>query len=756
MNKAVSHPQRPDEERVRALDVLEHGEPIYVLDAQFRYVLVDRAQEQSSGKSRQETLGRCIWDVWPAAADRRLKFWDTYHRVMRTREPERFEEYFAPLEIWVDVQVFPTSEGGLAVFFHRIDDRKRAEAALRESNALLRAISDASDDVIFAKDRLGHFTFANPATLDMIGKPLDQVLGHTDVELLDDRQTALRVMETDRRIMESGEATLLEEVLPRADGTARVWSSRKTPYRDVDGRVVGLLGISRDITEGQSAEADRAQLARQRRLALDAARLGWWHYDPQDRVASFDEGYRRIFGVQGERQSVDILLKLIHPEDLPRVWSAVEAALDPSHPQAFAVEYRITRPDGCLRWVEAHGLAEFEGQGPDRHAVSFVGTVADITERKHAEDALRASEARLREVDRHKTEFLGVLSHELRNPLEPIRNSVTVMSRVAPGSRQARQAVAIIDRQVNQMAHLIDDLLDVTRISRGKFRLQRENIDLNALVASVAGDLQSLFSRGEIAFQAAIADERLYIDADRTRVAQIIGNLLHNAAKFTPTGGHAQLSLTREGDDAVIDVRDDGVGIDSELHDQLFEPFVQAEKTLHRSRGGLGLGLALVKGLVELHGGRVCVRSDGAGSGSTFEVRLPLARPAAAPLRPDPQVTRIRRILVIEDNQDAALSLKDVLELDGHSVDVAFDGVDGLAKARALDPDVVLCDIGLPGLDGYGVARALRADSCHTPLVALSGYALPEDVERSRRAGFDHHLAKPADLRALQTLLNRF
>ena len=740
--------------------MLEHGEPIYVLDAQFRCVLINKAQEKTTGIPRGELLGRCIWDVWPTAADPRLKFWDVYHRVMRTRVSERFEERFAPLDLWVDVQVFPTAEGGLAVFFHRIDDRKQAEAALRESAALLGVISDASSDVIFAKDRAGRFTFANPATLKLIGKPLAAVMGHTDAEVLEDREVALRLMETDRRIMEAGEATLVEEAVPLPDGTVRIWSSCKTPYRDFEGRVVGLLGISRDITESKQAEADRAQLARQRRLALDAARLGWWHYDPVDRVATFDEGYRRIFGVQGARRPVDELLKLIHADDLKRVWAAVEAALDAANPQPYAVEYRIHRPDGAQRWVEAHGLPEFEGQGSARHAVSFVGTVADITERKHAEEALRAREAQLREADRRKNEFLGVLSHELRNPLAPIRNSVTIMDRVPAGSPQARHALQVIDRQVNQLARLIDDLLDVTRISRGKFRLQRETIELNSLVRSAAGDLHSLFVRGEIGFEVQVPEEPLYVNADRTRLAQIIGNLLQNAAKFTPAGGHARLSLARDDDGlAVIEVRDNGAGIEPELLDRVFEPFLQAENTLDRSRGGLGLGLALVKGLVELHGGTVTGLSEGVGRGSTFVVRLPLHEAATAP-HPHVDATATaaaHHILIIEDNQDAALSLKEVLELDGHDVDVAFDGVDGLAKARALCPDVVLCDIGLPGLDGYGVARGLRADPRlgRTPLVALSGYALPDDVERSREAGFDHHLAKPPDLRALAAILAR-
>jgi two-component system CheB/CheR fusion protein len=378
-------------------------------------------------------------------------------------------------------------------------------------------------------------------------------------------------------------------------------------------------------------------------------------------------------------------------------------------------------------------------------------------DRKRDEAALRESEEKLREADVRKNEFLGVLSHELRNPLAPIRNSLYILGRTPPGSEQARRSLAVIERQVQQLARLTDDLLDVTRISRGKVRLQRERIDLSALVRRTAEDHRQLFVNEGIQLDVVVADDPVWVHADPTRIGQVIGNLLHNSAKFTPPGGSATLSLDAGEGLASITVRDSGVGIAPDVLTRLFEPFVQADSTLDRSTGGLGLGLALVKGLVELHGGSVSARSDGIGKGATFVVELALDRRRSARLSPvaERPSEGARRVLLVEDNADAALSMKEALEMNGHEVDVAYSGPEGLDKARTFRPEVILCDIGLPTMNGFQVARALRADPQleAIALIALSGYAQPEDIERSREAGFDLHLAKPVDVDMLQRMM---
>ena len=392
--------------------------------------------------------------------------------------------------------------------------------------------------------------------------------------------------------------------------------------------------------------------------------------------------------------------------------------------------------------------------------VSFI----DVTRLKETEAALRKAveereraEKALREADQRKDAFLAVLSHELRNPLAPIRSSLHVLERVPAGGAAATAAHEIIARQVGHLARLVDDLLDVTRIANGKLQVERRPLDLRDLAQRTAEDHRDLFGGREIALEVALPDEPLWIQGDATRLAQAIGNLLQNAAKFTSSGDSVRLSLEGTDGSAVLRVRDTGVGIDPAMIPRLFQPFEQADTTLNRRLGGLGLGLALVKGLVETHGGTIEASSAGKGKGTEFVVRLPLAAapvglavaPAAAP--------RPRRILVIEDNLDAAESLQLALELQGHEVFLAHDGPEGIVRAREILPEVVLCDIGLPDMDGYAVAKALRGEPelRDTLLVALTGYALPEDVRRATDAGFDAHLTKPTTIEGVEEVMGR-
>jgi two-component system CheB/CheR fusion protein len=382
--------------------------------------------------------------------------------------------------------------------------------------------------------------------------------------------------------------------------------------------------------------------------------------------------------------------------------------------------------------------------------------------RREAETALRESEHSLRESDQRKSEFLAVLSHELRNPLAPIRSSLYILERAVPASDQARRARAVLDRQVGHLSHLVDDLLDLTRISRNKIQLDRQVLDLNDLVRRTVEDHRTLFEKSGRHVAAIPTPECVRVKADPTRLVQVIGNLLLNAAKFTEPGGYTTVSVFADQvvGQAVLRVSDTGIGIQPDLLVRLFEPFMQADTSLDRSKGGLGLGLALVKGLVDLHGGDVRAYSEGPGKGSEFVVRLPLVAEEAVDFEASCGSTRRsgRRVLIIEDNVDAADSLREVLEFDDHEVAVAYTGPDGLAIAREFRPEVVLCDIGLPGMDGFAVARALCADDAlGAPfLVALSGYAMPDDLQRAAEAGFKEHLAKPPSPERLQELLRSY
>jgi PAS domain S-box-containing protein len=415
-----------------------------------------------------------------------------------------------------------------------------------------------------------------------------------------------------------------------------------------------------------------------------------------------------------------------------------------ARPANISFENRQVGADGAVHDVLWSSNPHFDAAG-ELVLINSIGR--DITERKRAEEALRESDTR-------KSEFLGVLSHELRNPMAPICNSLYVLERAAPDSTPARTAHTVIRRQVAHLTRLIDDLLDATRISQGKIRLVLQRIDLAAAVRRTIEDYRSEFAARGVELEERLGADEIAVSGDFTRITQIVGNLLGNAAKFTPRGGKVEIALERQETTALLRVRDSGVGIAPEMIKNLFQPFIQAPQTLARTKGGLGL----VKGLVALHGGTVAAASPGPGQGAELTVRLPLApqgsEAEAAGAVAAPAV-RPRRVLVIEDSVDTAHSLADLLELDGHEVRVAYDGPSGLALAREFRPQVVFCDIGLPGMSGYQVAQELRADASlrGVVLAALTGYALPEDKPRATAAGFLHHIAKPPSAQALERVL---
>jgi two-component system CheB/CheR fusion protein len=382
----------------------------------------------------------------------------------------------------------------------------------------------------------------------------------------------------------------------------------------------------------------------------------------------------------------------------------------------------------------------------------------DISERKNRERRLAETEAALREVDRRKDEFLAVLSHELRNPLNAVCNSLASMSRAGLGSEHAERAFAVIKRQASLLTRIVDDLLDVTRIARGKIELRRTPVEFGEIVRRTLDDYRPTFDKSGIDLHARLETGPLWVQGDAARLAQVLGNLLANAEKFTPKDGTVVVSLRSSDDNVALSVRDSGVGIEPDVLPHVFESFVQGPQTIDRARGGLGLGLAMVKGIVELHGGSVTVASDGPGRGTDITIALP--RASASTRAESPQhfmrPAAARRVLVVEDNIDNAQSLQETLELDGHEVRMAHDGPAAIDLAKAFHPDIVVCDIGLPGMDGYDLARAFRGDDDlkGVPLVALSGYGQPDDVKRAVEAGFDRHLTKPAKLEELERLIS--
>ncbi|MDR7269982.1 PAS domain S-box-containing protein [Pelomonas saccharophila] len=480
----------------------------------------------------------------------------------------------------------------------------------------------------------------------------------------------------------------------------------------------------------------------QLRLFLAHARMFTWEIELPARRLTVSENAVDVLGAS--LRNLDEGFALVHPDDVDEIRASIEAAARDGG--GFTLEQRIVRPDnGEVRWLETRAQAMCNEAG---EAVRLSGISFDMTERKRMEETLRES-------DRRKDEFLAMLAHELRNPLAPIRNAAELMLRTTQPGAPQRRAVEIIDRQVQQMTRMVDDLLDVSRVTHGRIEIEREPVGLRGVIAAAVEAVGPAMLERRHRLQV-VSDLPLTVRGDAARLQQCLVNLLSNAAKYTDPGGEIRLELAREGDEAVMRVQDSGVGIAADMLPAVFDLFVQSARTLDRAEGGLGIGLSVVRRLVEMHGGRVAARSAGVGQGATFEMRLPLLLqpPVAAPLPADLPETP-RRVLLIDDNEDAAESLAMMLRADGHEVRTGFGPQDALTLAAAWRPDVVLLDIGLPGMDGYEVARRLRAAPAGAPLrlVALTGYGQPEDIQRSAEAGFDGHLVKPVGLDALAKAL---
>jgi PAS domain S-box-containing protein len=515
------------------------------------------------------------------------------------------------------------------------------------------------------------------------------------------------------------------------------------------------------LRERQAAElmAQKERL----RFALYAGGLGSWELDLASPGLSCSDLCKAHFGrTPDEAFSYRDLQESIHPLDRARVDDAIERSV--STGADYDEEYRVLWPNGEEQWLMTRGRALFDEHGS---ALRIVGVSLDVTERRRMHEALQESRLELarhaeelQRANQRKDEFLATLAHELRNPLAPIRTGMDLLAQ-SPDESARQRTLGVMGRQISHMVRLIDDLLDVSRITRGKLELKRERISLASVISLAIEASRPLIERKQHTLQVAVSDGSLAFDADLTRIAQVIGNLLNNASNYTPAGGRIELSAEREGDGAVIRVRDNGIGIPQDRLEDVFEMFSQVNRTLERSQGGLGIGLALVRSLVEMHGGSVRAESSGANQGSTFTVRLPLAAAPVAeaasadPVLPHPQ--RATRILVVDDNEDAADLLTLALQQAGYLTHTAYDGPSALTSVEAFRPQVVILDIGLPGMSGYDVARALRKDArfAALALIALTGWGTPGDKQKALDAGFDLHLTKPIDAGGLNGALTQ-
>ena len=537
-----------------------------------------------------------------------------------------------------------------------------------------------------------------------------------------------------------------------ADGTERFAAITIQPIRDETGRVLFLALSGNDITERKRAEADREKFVTLVETSTDFIGM----CDLNGVPFFVNRAGLAMVGLDDLEQARRTpVADFFFPEDRQRIMEEFfPSVVDEGHGE-IEIRFRHFKT-GEARWMAYKVLSLPDETG---RPIAIATVSQDVTERKQLADSLSSLAADLSEADRRKNEFLAMLAHELRNPLAPISNAARALRLAASDGAAAHPAAEMLERQVGQMARLVDDLLDMSRITRGKIELRKERITLAPIISHAVEAVRGVYRSLQHELTVTMPPQPVYLDADPTRVAQIVGNLLNNAAKFTDKGGHVWLSVEPTGDQAVIRVRDSGIGIDAEQLVRIFEMFTQVDTSLERSRDGLGIGLTLVKTLVEMQGGTVQAFSEGLGRGSEFVVCLPAVSDAAAMVpraasgEPPPMMRR--RVLIVDDNEDGAESLALLLELGGHETHQAHDGEQAIEAAERLRPDAVLLDIGLPGMNGYEVCRLIRQRPWGKDifLVAVTGWGQEEDRQRSEEAGFDEHMVKPADHDLLMNLL---
>jgi PAS domain S-box-containing protein len=682
---------------------------------------------------------------------------------------------------------------------------QQANEAMRQSNALLKGISDSTTDAIFAKDRQGRMLFANPATLKALGKTLDQVLGKTELEMMPERAQAARaLMENDRIVMETGREMDVEETLPTADGGVSIWLSHKTPHRDADGNVIGLLGTARDITEKQRdaeriarlyevtsrlSEAvtpeDVARVTVHQGIAAVGATAG--------SLALLSEKSDRLELVEWMGYSPDAIQKWAHiplNDEIPISAAFCRGeAIYLSTPQERARQFpgivplsaiKGTRSSACMplmiagRPVGTLGLSFDRPNAfrPEDRALleSLVNQCAQALERARLFERERAARADAERASRMKDEFLATLSHELRTPLNAILGWATILSRGRIEPEELSEGLRIIERNARSQTQMIEDLLDMSRIISDRVRLELHRTDLVGVVRAAADSMRPAADAKGVALRVNTDLAAAAIGADPGRLQQVFWNLLSNAVKFTPRGGEIEVTVKSLPGEYEVSVADTGEGIAPEFLPRVFDRFRQADASTTRRYGGLGLGLAIVKQLVELHDGTVRVSSEGVGKGATFTVLLPsTAAKALAPDLADPlaagangsgadradgaafrrEFPRLEgsRVLIVDDEHDARTVLRRALEECKAVVFVAESATEALSILGRERLDVLISDIGMPNTDGYSLIQRVRALSADAggqiPAIALTAYARGEDRQRALRAGFQEHMAKP-------------
>jgi len=623
-----------------------------------------------------------------------------------------------------------------------------------ESNRFRGEILAQVSDAVIAVDADQRVTYLNAAAEQRYRVPARDALGR---QLSDIYTRRWPHAETEAAmwsaLREHGEWR--GEIIHRThDGREIAVEKSVTALRDASGTPAGYVGVFRDITERTRAEDAPRESEHRFRIMADGLPLMIWVHDAQGQLQFVNQTYCEFFGVTPQQVFGPNWHPLVHSEDLAAYEGEFSACVRDRRP--FHAEVRVRTFDGEWRWIESRARPRFSASG---EFLGMVGSSPDITERKRAEAQLQQYAADLSDADRRKDEFLATLAHELRNPLAPLRNGLHLLKVAGGHAATFEQTRTMMERQIAQMVRLLDDLMDVNRINRGKMHLRKERLPFAAVINSAVEASQPLMEQMGHELTVTLPGQPLMVDADMTRLAQVFLNLLNNAAKYSDREGHIQLNVERQGNDAVVTVKDTGLGIAADDLPRIFEMFTQLVRTLEKSQSGLGIGLTLVKRLVEMHGGSIEAKSEGPGKGSEFVVRLPIVVEATAPKGPSGEEEKPARsslrILVVDDNREGADSLSMVLRVMGNDARTAYDGQEAVHVAGEFLPDVILLDIGLPKLNGYETCRRIRAQSGHKGviLIAVTGWGQDEDHRRSHAAGFDHHMVKPVDPKVLMNKL---
>ncbi|MBC7797964.1 MAG: PAS domain S-box protein, partial [Pyrinomonadaceae bacterium] len=677
------------------------------------------------------------------------------NQVLKTLQTIEREVYQYDNDRWYLLRIAPYQAvefqiDGIVLTFVDITQRRRAETDNHESQQRFNVIVNQATTGITQTDLKSNLTFVNNRFCEIVGWSREEIIGKKEQSI-----TFVNDLPADQKLFEqmfkTGKPYTNEKRYNRKDNSF-VWVTNSvSPIYDSQKKAIAALIVTLDISESKKAEASLRDQKERMRLAMEAANLYLWEVDLKTKTVKWSENAAPVLGFERLPENLKSVIELIHPDDRETLLKSLEQAELGN--KGFSIEFRFINPANETVWVQKQGATL---ETDENSLVRQIGIAQNITPRRQAED-------KLKDVDKRKDEFLAILAHELRNPLAPIRTALEVLQNDAE-TGQREFARSVIERQIGQLVNLVDDLLDVSRINNGKVKLKIKQIDLsNAIIAAIEANSPLIKASGhKLRFDS--PETPIFVDADSMRLTQIFLNILNNAAKYTGPNGEITITSESENDEAVVRIKDNGVGIAPEKLMLIFDMFAQIENGDKRSQSGLGIGLSLVKQLVEMHAGTVEAKSEGENKGSEFIVRLPLSN-RQNEIMPETDddirkklkvksVTAVKkRILIVDDNVDAAEMLTMMFSLEGYETRVAFDGLNAVKSAQEFLPEVVLLDIGLPDIDGYETARRIRAQLNDVTLIALSGWGQEEDRRKSQEAGFNHHLVKPVQIEAITNII---